>query len=75
MRSYPEWRIRENVGNDPLQNELILILHHVGDIEESLKKRDIRYALEGLKDIRESVQRLSSMLPSNQSKEISRTAD
>lgn len=70
MKSYHEWR--ETIGSDQLQDEIILILHHVGDIEEALHRKDIGYALEGLKDVKSSAERLSAFLSRPQSQEIKR---
>lgn len=70
MKSYHEWR--ETIGGDQLQDEIILILHHVGDIEEALRRKDIGYALEGLKDVKSSAERLAAFLSKPQSQEIKR---
>lgn len=59
-------RWMENLSTDDLQNELVLIMHHVGDIREALNHKEVEYALEGLKDIEESVHRLARGLNSNQ---------
>lgn len=57
---------------DILQNELILIDHHLGDIEKAVKDGDNGYALKGLKDAKEVVQRLSAYLPQMAAKELGR---
>jgi len=63
------------IPQDSIQNELIIISHHVEDIEEGLKDKDIGYALKGLKDIKESIQRLSKFLKPKEKTEIERIAD
>lgn len=65
----------ESLGSDDLQNELVLIMHHVGDIEESLHRGDTQYALEGLKDIKESVHRLAKGLNHSQVAGMDRALD
>lgn len=50
-------------GPDALQNELILIAHHVHDAQEGLGRGDADYAKNSLKDIEEAVRRLMSHLP------------
>ena len=57
---------------DILQNELILIDHHLGDIEKALEEGDPGYAKKGLKDAKEAVQRLSVYLPGKMSGELKR---
>lgn len=71
MRSYKEWRSKP-IGSDQLQDELILIQHHIGDIKKLLKEKKIDYVLEALGDIEESVVRMSHMLSKDQTKEIKR---
>lgn len=61
--------------SDVLQNEIIVIGHHVQDIEEGLKEGDIDYAKKGLHDIKESLARLSEFVNPNQRSEIDRIAD
>lgn len=73
MKNFVKWM--ENLSTDNLQNELVLILHHVGDIKESLRKNEIDYALAGLKDIEESVQRLSEGLSKNQVSNMNKAMD
>lgn len=58
---------------DSLQNELILILHHVGDIEENIS--DPGYIKTALKDIKESIERMQKWLPDSAGKEIARIAE
>lgn len=65
----------DNIDRDTLQNELIIIAHHVDDIKESLRRRDIDYALGALDDIKEVIERLSSFLTDDQKDEIERIAD
>lgn len=50
-------------SDDALQNELILIAHHVHDAEEGLGRGDADYAKNSLHDIEESVRRLMTHLP------------
>jgi hypothetical protein len=75
MKTYSQWNEEKHITDDELQNELILILHHIGDIRETLKEKDIKYALEGLKDIEYSVKRMEKFLSKNQSKEVKRATD
>lgn len=76
MESANHWRAvsgrHESVGSDDLQNELILILHHVHDIEKNLKSGEVQTALQGLGDVREAVERVMSYLPSAQVRGIER---
>lgn len=57
---------------DQLQNEVLSIAHHVGDIRNSIEKRQYDYALEGLKDIDECVDRLKEFLPKKMANEAER---
>lgn len=57
---------------DILQNELLLIDHHLGDIEKAVKSGDNGYALKGLADAKEAVDRLSKFLPTNSVRELKR---
>lgn len=50
------------LSSDVLQNNLLLIKHHVEDIQEALEKKDFSYAVSGLKDITEVVEELSHYL-------------
>lgn len=50
-------------GDDELQNELVLIAHHVHDAQEGLGRGDADYAKNSLHDIEESVRRLAGRLP------------
>lgn len=61
--------------SDQLQNELLTISHHLDDMEESLRSKDVKYAMMGLKDVREAVDRMSKWLGPNQSAEIERMAE
>lgn len=63
------------ISGDQLQNELLSISHHVDDITQSLREGDIGYAMEGLKDIKEGVERLSKFLTDPQAAEIDRMAE
>lgn len=60
------------MSSDSLQNEILLILHHVGDAEKALTKKDLGYIENSLKDIRESAMRLSKFVPSNLRKDLDR---
>ena len=48
---------------DQLQNELIVIGHHVQDALEGLEEGDVEYAKNSLHDIGEAVARLKEFLP------------
>jgi len=63
------------IPNDTIQNELIIIKHHLDDIKEGLNDNDINYVKKGVADIEESIQRLSSMLKPREKTEIERIAD
>jgi len=63
------------VPSDAIQNELIIIQHHVQDIEEGLAENDIGYVKNGLKDIKESIQRLTKLLTPPEQDEIARIAE
>ena len=52
-----------DLSEDELQNELILIAHHLGDAEEGMDSGDVEYARASLRDIREVVARLKKYLP------------
>ena len=58
---------------DQLQNELIVIAHHVEDALKGLNKHDIDYAKKALIDIGEAVGRLKNFIP-NGSSEVERIA-
>lgn len=60
---------------DELQNELLNISHHLDDIEKAVKSKDLSYAMEGIKDAKEAVTRLSGFLPPRLSKELTRMAE
>lgn len=71
------WFDKQIVGSkrmtpDQFENELVLISHHVNDIQEGLKDGDLDYARKGLADIRESLDRLEKFLPSSMREEFSR---
>ena len=63
------------IPTDAIQNELIIIQHHVKDIEEGLADHDTSYVKNGLKDIKESVQRLAKLLTPPEQDEIARIAE
>jgi len=60
---------------DAIQNEIIVIAHHVKDIEEGLKDKDYGYVQKGLNDIKESLDRLSKFTNPEQRSEIDRIAE
>lgn len=63
-----------HLSSDVLEDEIILIKHHVSDITEALKQKETDYALEGLKDISESCDRLQRFLPGGEFREVNRAA-
>jgi 5-bromo-4-chloroindolyl phosphate hydrolysis protein len=63
------------IPQDAIQNELIIIQHHLKDIDEGLADNDINYVKNGLKDIKESVQRLAKLLTPPEQDEIARIAE
>ncbi len=63
------------IPHDAIQNELIIISHHIEDIEEGLKDNNTDYVKRGIGDIKESIQRLSKMLTPREKTEIERIAD
>ena len=73
MKHFLRWL--EEVGSDDLQNELVLILHHVADIEKALQQGQTQYALLGLKDIKESCHRLAQGLSQSQAAGLDRTRE
>lgn len=61
--------------SDTLQNEIIIIGHHIEDIEKGLNNKDIDYAKKGLHDIKEALVRLSKFVNPTQQDEINRIAE
>jgi hypothetical protein len=61
--------------NDALQNEIIIIGHHVEDIEHGIEDNNMNYVQKGLDDIKEALQRLSKFVNPEQRTEIDRIAD
>ncbi len=61
--------------SDVLQDEIIVIGHHVEDIESGIEEGDMDYAKKGLDDIKEALNRLSKFVNPNQRSEIARIAD
>lgn len=59
-----------NISSNDLENELLLIVHHVEDACEGLDKGDTDYTKNSLKDIKESLVRLISKLPQNKINDI-----
>ena len=60
---------------DQLQNELLTISHHLDDIEKAVKKKECDYALEGIHDAKEAIQRLAGFLQPQMRSELSRMAE
>lgn len=60
------------INVDQLQNEILSISHHVGDIKKALKNHEYDYAMEGLKDIDECVDRLKEFIPKQMGDELER---
>lgn len=58
---------------DQLQNELIVIAHHVEDALKGLEQGDTDYTKKALLDINEAITRLKNFLP-NGSAEVERIA-
>lgn len=64
------------IDQDKLQNELILIYHHLEDIENSLEQDDPKEtALSGISDAKEAVKRLAEMLPPEMAAELDRMSE
>ena len=61
--------------SDQLQNELLIIAHHLDDMKEGIKEKDLDYINKGIKDIREVVERLSKFLSKKEKTEIERMAE
>lgn len=69
--------IAESMGGvdltqDQLQNELLLVQHHLNDAQAGLKEGDTNYVQKSLHDISEVVSRLSKLLGVNVRKELGR---
>ena len=60
---------------DQLQNELLIIAHHLDDIDEGLKDKDIDYVKKSLHDIREVIERLGGFLSKEQAAELERMSE
>ncbi len=58
---------------DQLQNEAIVIAHHVEDALKGLEERDFNYVKKALLDIGEAVGRIKQLLP-NGASEVDRIA-
>jgi len=52
-----------NTDNDKLQNNLLVIEHHIGDIRDYMKKKLYDRVEEALKDIDEAIDNLKTLLP------------
>jgi len=63
---------QESIKSDTLQNEVIVILHHVGDALKALEEKDLSYVKNSLIDIKESAERLEKFLTDSQKLEIRR---
>lgn len=63
------------MNTDQIQNELIVIAHHVEDAENGLKEQDLDYTQNSLNDIKEAIERLKQLIPQRQRTEIDRIAD
>jgi hypothetical protein len=66
-----------SLTSDKLQNELILIIHHLDDADEGINEDDLDYVKSSLRDIREVVDRLSRVLSPEHAQNIAavRTMD
>jgi hypothetical protein len=62
LKSAPVRKCLNDLTEDELQNQLILIVHHLDDAEEGMKDGDLDYAKASLKDIREVVDHLKGFL-------------
>jgi len=62
------------INQDQLQNELIVIAHHVEDALKGLDQGDLEYTKKGLHDIKEAVDRLKKFLGGPLPSEIERIA-
>lgn len=63
---------------DSLQNEIIVIEHHLADMSDALSKLDkssVDILKSGIKDISESLDRLKSLMPKNSTVDIERIAE
>lgn len=66
---------RKKLTTDKLQNELVLIDHHLTDIEKGITGKDYKYAIKGIKDAQEAVQRLKGFLPKPMGDELDRVSE
>ena len=71
------WGVEANNGpsEDQLQNELILIKHHVQDALQYLEEGEKASVIGSLKDIGESVDRLAEFLRPKNKNELFRTSE
>lgn len=58
--------------SDQLQNEILLIAHHVEDCLKAINENDKGYCEKGLKDINEVIDRLKGFLNIKSKKEFER---
>lgn len=72
MKSFQIWQEEKQITTDELQNELVLIRHHIQDSREYLKKKEYGSINEALDDIEDSTKRLEKFLSKRQDKEIDR---
>jgi len=63
------------ISPDQLQNELLVLSHHIDDVIKAVKTKDHRSALLGLTDCREIIDRIANFLPPNKASEIERMAE
>lgn len=62
------------ISSDQLQNELIVIAHHVEDGLKGLDTNDIDYARASFEDIKEAIDRLKAFIDDPMKSEIDRIA-
>lgn len=60
------------VDTDSLQNEILLVLHHVGDAEKAVGEKDLGYIKKSLADIREAAKRLEKYITPAERAEVDR---
>lgn len=72
MKSFQVWQEEKQISSNELQNEIVLIKHHIQDSYEYLRKKEYKSIGEALHDIEESANRLEKFLSKKQDKEIDR---
>lgn len=60
------------MNNDQLQNEILLLGHHLEDLEGALTRNEPDVAKASLGDMKEGLKRLSGLLPQSARKEVQR---